>query len=85
MFTHESHEYISPEDVDYYEEWLGTKEEQEAEQQEPDGDPELLERRVPKRGPGKCSTVICNHVGYIEILNLVCSPLQPGFLSEEKF
>ena len=41
-------------------------------------------RRVPKRGPGKCSTVVCNHTGFIEILNLVCSPLQPGFVSKDE-
>ena len=41
-------------------------------------------RRVPKRGPGKCSTIVCNHIGFIEILNLVCSPLQPGFVSKEE-
>ena len=37
---------------------------------------------MPKRGPGKCSTVVCNHIGFIEILNLVCSPLQPGFVAK---
>merc|ERR1712060_308947 len=76
-------EIISEEDVNYYEEWLGTKEEQAAEQleEEPDAEQASRARRVPKRGPGRCSTVICNHIGYLEILNLVSSPLQPGFLS----
>ena len=31
LFTHYSVEYVTPEEVNYYEEWLGTKEEQEAE------------------------------------------------------
>ena len=36
-------------------------------------------RRVPRRGPGRPAVVICNHLGFIEILALVCSPLCPGF------
>ena len=34
---------------------------------------------MPKRGPGKCSTVVCNHVGFLEILSLIASPLGPAF------
>ena len=44
-----------------------------------DEKPEKPKRRVPKRGPGRPAVVICNHLGFIEILNLVCSPLCPGF------
>ena len=68
MFTFSTcikHKYISDEKVNYYEEYLGTREEQAAEQTKPDIDEEnKAQRRVPKRGPGKCSTVICNHVGF---------------------
>ena len=59
------HKYVSEEKVNYYEEYLGTREEQAAEQAKQDTDQENnAKRRVPKRGPGKCSTVICNHVGF---------------------
>ena len=83
LFTHYSHEYLTLEDVNYYEEWLGTKKEQAAEQaSEPDAE-NSKERRVPKRGPGRCSTIISNHVGLIDILNFVCSPMQPGFVAKD--
>ena len=34
---------------------------------------------MPKRGPGPASAVVCNHTGFIEIFNLIVSPLHPGF------
>jgi len=34
---------------------------------------------VPKRGSGPSSTVVCNHVGFVECLNFVCTPLNPSF------
>ena len=35
--------------------------------------------RIPKRGPGRPSVIVCNHIGFIEIMNLIASPLCPGF------
>lgn len=37
---------------------------------------------MPKRGPGRCSTVICNHVGFFETLTLITSPLCTGFIAK---
>lgn len=34
---------------------------------------------MPKRGPGRSSTVVCNHVGFMEICNQLCSPIFPSF------
>lgn len=34
---------------------------------------------MPKRGKGPCSTVVCNHIGFMEILNQVSSPIHPSF------
>ena len=74
--AHYKTKYVTEEDVNFYEEWLGTRDEQEAEQRVVEQDAENSKpRRVPRRGPGKCSTIVCNHIGFIEILNLVCSPL----------
>lgn len=74
-FTYLGHAYVTESQVDHYEEYLGTVEEQQLAQA-----PETaVDERVPKRGPGPCSTVICNHIGQMEILNLVASPLRPGF------
>ena len=74
------YEYVSEEQVNHYQEYLGTKEEQGAEQAKPDVDEETgLSRRVPKRGPGKCSTIVSNHVGFMEIIALICTPLNPAF------
>ena len=70
------------EDVNYYEEWLGTREEQEAEQRPDSG---RDESRIPRRGPGKASTVISNHIGWFEVLALVACPLQTGFCSKDAF
>ena len=66
---------LSMEDVDHYQEYLGPLEEQNRYQA--DSTPE--HESVPKRGIGPSSTIICNHVGFMEILNLVCSPLSPSF------
>ena len=55
-----SYEMVSDEQVNNYEEWLGTKDEQTAEQNRPEEDTELVnDSRVPKRGKGECSTVVC--------------------------
>ena len=34
---------------------------------------------VPKRGKGRASTTVCNHIGQIEILSQIVSPLHPSF------
>ena len=34
---------------------------------------------MPKRGNGPSSSVVCNHIGFMEIINLICSPLHPSF------
>ena len=41
------------------------------------------EMRIPPRGPGPASTVICNHIGWLDILSLICSPVHPGFTPKE--
>ena len=70
-FTYLGYGVMTPEQVNYYEEYLGTREEQEhAQSAEVDED-----RRVPKRGPGRASTVVCNHIGFMEILNLLACPI----------
>ena len=74
-FTYMGHERLSMEDVNHYEEYLGPVFEQGNYQH----DATPVDDRVPKRGIGPSSTVICNHVGFMEILNLVCCPLQPSF------
>ena len=65
---------VPPEQVGFYEEYLGTVDEQNFCQQVATTDP-----RVPKRGPGKASAIVCNHTGFLEIFNLITSPLHPGF------
>lgn len=35
--------------------------------------------RIPSRGPGPASTVICNHTGWFDVMALIQSPLHPGF------
>ena len=71
-----SWKYLSAEDVNYYCEWLGPKESQEKEQlqedfpQDGEAHPKGL-RRVPKRGKGPVSTIICNHISWIEMMGLI--------------
>jgi len=45
----------------------------------------LRNRRIPKRGRGPPSTVICNHVGWIDVMALIMSPLHPGFTPKDDF
>ena len=106
---------LTPQEVNYYEEWLGPREEQEKEQfsdttminerrlvengstdfSEPDprsfaqsptscGNA-LYGRRVPKRGRGPASTIICNHIGWVDVMGLIMSPLHPGFTPKTDF
>lgn len=41
--------------------------------------------RVPKRGPGRASTIVCNHFGWIEIIALVQSYLHPSFAAKAEY
>ena len=45
--------------------------------------PETPRRRVTKRGRGPPSTVVCNHLGWIDVIALIQSPLHPGFTPKE--
>ena len=71
---------VKLEDVNYYEEYLGTREEQAAEQSG-----ERDEARVPKRGKGNVSTVIVNHRGMTDVVALIASPLNTGFAAKSEF
>ena len=74
-FTYFGYEYVSQERVNFYEEYLGSVQDQRRWQTSKNAShPE-----IPKRGPGPSSTVVCNHIGLVEILNQVCSPLHPSF------
>ena len=55
------YKYLTMEEVNHYQEYLGTIEEQKAFQTAKEDDP-----RVPKRGPGPASVVTCNHTGWVE-------------------
>ena len=70
------YDYIDSAVVNAYQEYLGTVEEQAQCQQSSES---AGERRVPQRGPGQVSTVVCNHTGMLDILALLVSPLMPGF------
>ena len=93
-----SWKYVSEEEVNFYEEYLGPKElREENKSRSPRNDLEhnqgystnsdsesaagipLSYTRIPARGPGPVSTVVCNHMGWSEILCLIASPLHPGF------
>ena len=39
---------------------------------------------MPKRGPGRCAVIVCNHIGWPEICNLICSPIFPGFTPKKE-
>ena len=74
-WTDFSYNYLTPEEVNHYEEYLGPLEEQKRYQT----DEAPRHPNVPKRGRGPSSTLICNHVGFTECLNQVCTPLHPSF------
>ena len=40
---------------------------------------------MPKRGDGPASTIVCNHIGWIEVMGLITSPLHPGFTPKDDF
>lgn len=86
-------EYMSHEDVNYYEEYLGRQRLSDATARDEFGEATEAQRhkvdnevgpfggkpRVPRRGPGRAGIIVSNHLGFIEILALICSPLCPGF------
>ena len=67
---------LTPEQVGFYEEYLGPVEEQRRYHSEENTE---LHPHVPKRGPGPSSTLVCNHCGWMEILNQLVSPVSPCF------
>ena len=79
FFTSLGCEHISHEQVNFYEEYLGSKDEQRYCQQAPQADP-----RVPKRGQGQPSIIVCNHTGWMEIMTLIRSPVFPGFTPKKQ-
>ena len=42
-------------------------------------------RRIPKRGDGPVSTIVCNHIGWIEVMALISSPIQPAFTPKNDY
>lgn len=68
------YEHVGRAAVDNYEKYLGSVADQAKCQSS-----EYVDERVPKRGPGNVSTVVCNHTGILDILALIVSPLMPGF------
>ena len=74
-FAYLGNEYISLEQVDFYEAYLGPIEDQRhAQSAEAPTHPD-----VPKRGLGFSSTIVCNHIGFFEIMNFIASPMHPSF------
>ena len=74
-FTRVKWQRISSEQVGNYEEYLGTVDQQKHYQTES----AAIDDRVPKRGPGNPSAIVCNHHGWLEIMSLIASPIHPGF------
>ena len=80
FFTFQRRVYKTLEEVNFYEEYLGTREEQRAYQSEtteehPD---------VPKRGIGRSSTLVSNHIGFVEIMAFTLSPLNPSYTAKQE-
>lgn len=69
-FTLVTFKRLSANEVNNYEEWLGPVDQQNKDDET---------NRIPKRGTGPASTVICNHFSWVETLGLILSPLHPGF------
>ena len=63
-FTFMGYDNLTLEDVNNYEKYLGTIEEQREYQRQTV--PE--HKDVPKRGMGPSSTLVCNHIGFMEIM-----------------
>ena len=97
VFTVMTHKRLSHEEVGWYEEYLGkqpharmTVRNELGEVVEADSglfisnDAECV-TRVPKRGPGRAAIVVCNHIGFCEIMNLITSPLTPGFTPKKDY
>ena len=60
-------------DVDYYKEYLG-----------PQDKPVKESEIIPKRGPGRPSIVVSNHLGFVDVLTHICGPLFPGFTPKKE-
>ena len=76
------------EDVNHYEEYLGDQRIQETEMirswdgnntSNPPDQEDQSGFKIPMRGGGPVSTVVCNHIGWFDIMGLICTPLHPGF------
>ena len=76
-FTLLRYNYLTLEDVNHYEEYLGPKSEQKT--SEPS-----KSSRVRPRGPGRCSVVVSNHRGFLDVFNFICSPIFPGFAPKKE-
>ena len=70
--------YPTLDDVNHYQEYLGTKDEQKKFQQEKED-----HAIVPKRGPGPASVVVSNHTGWVEGFGLL-SKYCPSFSAREE-
>ena len=69
------HECLTLEDVNHYEEYLGPR----AQQKE-----NTSSSRVHPRGPGRCSVVVSNHRGFLDVFNFITSPIHPGFTPKKE-
>jgi len=91
-------EYMTYDQVNFYEEYVGHRRMSTATQRDDFGEATEAQRnqvdhergtykgkktRVPPRGPGRAAIVVCNHLGFIEILSLISSPLCPGMTPKE--
>ena len=75
FFTILTYKRLRAQDVNYYKNYLGSLGEQQRYQK-----PEVKAHPdVPKRGPGPSSTLVCNHIGLLEIFNQIASPMHPSF------
>jgi hypothetical protein len=73
----------SPDEVNNYEEYLGPLSEQTREDDQDEESINYEGARIPKRGTGPVSTVVCNHIGYLDCAAVAMSPLHPGFTPKE--
>ena len=69
-------------DVNYYREYLGkvyNVRRKSKSKSKSKGKRVKSKGRVVERGPGRCSMVVSNHTGFLDVFNLICSPIFPGF------
>ena len=112
LFTILKYRYLTQDDVDYYQDYVGNALKRKMTRRntlgkkidQSDSQTEILrdiaggliveadthhisedeeegneEMKVPKRGPGRCAVIVCNHIGWPEVCNFICSPIFPGF------